>query len=198
MRAKIHATAIVSPKATIGAGTRIWHWSHIREGATIGDDCVLGQNVYVAPTAVIGRGVKIQNNVSIYDGVILEDDVFCGPSAVFTNVRTPRSHVDRSGAFEKTLIKKGATIGANATVICGVTIGEYAMIGAGAVITKNIAPYARVLGSPARQIGWSCRCGTSLPTDLPLSPGPEPIDTSCPECGEKYRLKAGSLHFMTT
>lgn len=188
--AKIHETAIVAKGARIGGGTQIWHWTHVREGAQIGEDCVLGQNVYIAPTVVIGRGVKIQNNVSIYDGVILEDDVFCGPSAVFTNVRTPRSHVDRSQAFEPTLVKRGATIGANATVVCGVTIGEYAFIGAGAVVTKDAPPYARLTGSPARQMGWSCRCGTSLPAPQP--------EARCPDCGDEYRLHEGALNLIST
>lgn len=191
MTVKIHETAIVDRGAKIGAGTAVWHWTHVREGAQIGQDCVLGQNVYVAPTVVIGRGVKIQNNVSIYDGVTLEDDVFCGPSAVFTNVRTPRSHVDRSSAFEPTLVKRGATIGANATVVCGVTIGEYAFVGAGAVVTHDVTPYSRVLGSPARHAGWSCRCGVSLPEDADAS------RLICPECGAQYALKEGSLRFIS-
>lgn len=158
----IHRTAEVSAEAQIGAGTKIWHFSHIREGARIGRNSVVGQNVYVAPTAILGEGVKIQNNVSIYDGVILEDHVFCGPSAVFTNVKNPRSEVSRRDSYEITRIARGATIGANATVVCGVTVGTYAFIGAGATVTADVLPFALMLGSPARQEGWSCRCGLTL------------------------------------
>lgn len=181
MTPTIHPTAIVSEDAKIGAGTRIWHWTHVREGAEIGRDCVLSQNVYVAPTVVLGDGVKVQNNVSLYDGLILEDEVFCGPSAVFTNVKTPRSHVSRSHAFEKTLVKKGATIGANATIICGVTIGSYAFIAAGAVVTSDVADFSLVMGVPARHQGWCCRCGERLPEPIPT--------TRCSQCSDIYRLQ---------
>ena len=185
---RFHDTAIVSDDADIGADTSIWHWSHVRGGATIGRQCTLGQNVYVAPTAVVGDGVKIQNNVSIYDGVVLEDHVFCGPSAVFTNVTTPRAHVDRSDYFEQTLVKKGATIGANATILCGLTLGEYAFVGAGSVVTDDVKAYATVVGNPARQIGWSCRCGARLPEPAPHA--------ECGECGKTYRLDEELLSFV--
>ncbi len=180
-----HPMAIVSDEATIGADTKIWHFSHVRAGAQIGRKCTLGQNVYVAPTAIVGDGVKIQNNVSIYDGVTLEDDVFCGPSAVFTNVSTPRSHVDRSDEFEPTVVKKGATVGANATIVCGITLGRYSFVGAGSVVTSEIAAFALVVGNPARQIGWACRCGQRLP-----APSPQ---TQCKRCADGYRLTDDEL-----
>jgi len=148
-----HPSAIIDDNVNIGDGTKIWHFCHICNGANIGSNCIMGQNVFVSGGAVIGCGVKVQNNVSIYDGVTLEDDVFCGPSVVFTNVRTPRSSVDRKHLFEKTLVKKGATLGANVTILCGVTIGEYAFIGAGAVVTKDVPAFALMVGSPAKQIG---------------------------------------------
>ena len=184
-----HPTAIVADGASIGDATRIWHWTHVRDGAEIGSGCTLGQNVYVAPTARIGDDVKIQNNVSVYDGVILENGVFCGPSAVFTNVTTPRSHVDRSDEFEITRVGRGATIGANATVLCGLTIGEFAFIGAGAVVTRDVAPYELVVGNPARRLGWACRCGERLPE-------PDPR-TACQRCGAAYRLEGERLDFRS-
>lgn len=183
--ALIHPTAIVGDGATVGENTRIWHWVHVRDGAQIGDDCTLGQNVYVAPTVVVGDGVKIQNNVSLYDGVILEDGVFCGPSAVFTNVSTPRSHVDRSDQFETTRVGRGATIGANATILCGLSIGSFAFVGAGSVVTDDVAAHALVIGNPARPVGWSCRCGARLP-----DPDPGAI---CGECGDHYRRTPDGL-----
>ncbi len=160
----IHESAYVDEPCTIGAGTKIWHFSHVMAGAEIGERCSLGQNVVVAPNVRIGNGVKIQNNVSIYEGVVLEDEVFCGPSMVFTNVTTPRSGHPRntSADYAKTLVKKGASIGANATIVCGNTIGEYAFIGAGAVVTKDIPPYALAYGSPARVAGYACECGVKL------------------------------------
>lgn len=176
----VHPTAEVGDGAEIGDGTRIWHFSHVRAGAIIGEGCTLGQNVYIAPTAEIGDGVKIQNNVSVYDGVVLEDDVFCGPSAVFTNVTYPRAHVDRSEEFEATRVRRGATIGANATVVCGITIGEYAFVGAGSVVTDDVTPFALVMGNPARQEGWACKCGQRL-----KQPAPE---TECSRCGAMYLL----------
>jgi UDP-2-acetamido-3-amino-2,3-dideoxy-glucuronate N-acetyltransferase len=156
-----HETAIVEPGAKIGAGTRVWHWVHIGPDAEIGANCSLGQNVYVGK-AKIGNNVKIQNNVSVYDAVVLEDDVFCGPSMVFTNVINPRSHIVRKHEYQETLVRRGATIGANAVVLCGNTIGSYAMIGAGAVITKDVPDYALVVGNPGRKIGWICQCGIRL------------------------------------
>ena len=186
----IHPTAIVGDDAEIGGGTRIWHWSHIREGATIGADCTVGQNVYVAPTVRVGRGSKIQNNVSLFDGVVLEEEVFCGPSAVFTNVTTPRAHVDRSHRFEITLVRRGATIGANATILCGLTIGRYAFVGAGAVVTRNIVDFEVVVGNPARHLGWACRCGARLPE------ADRGSTVVCDECGDSYRLDEGRLHLV--
>ena len=182
---RIDETAIVGKGAQIGAGTAIWHWTHVRGGARIGRDCTLGQNVYVAPTAVIGDGVKIQNNVSIYDGVTLEDHVFCGPSAVFTNVKIPRSEVDRSGEFLSTHVKRGATIGANATILCGITLGEYAFVAAGSVVTDDVAPYRLMIGNPARPVGWSCRCGARLEA-------PNPV-IICGECGAQFEIEDGVL-----
>ena len=157
-----HETARVDAGALIGDGTRIWHFSHVMAGARIGRRCMLAQNVFVAGGAVIGDRVKIQNNVSIYDGVTLEDGVFCGPSAVFTNVVTPRSHVSRRHAFAPTLVRQGATIGANSTLLCGITIGRFAFIGAGAVVTRDVPDYALVVGNPARHVGWACGCGARL------------------------------------
>jgi UDP-2-acetamido-3-amino-2,3-dideoxy-glucuronate N-acetyltransferase len=158
-----HDSAIIDAGAQIGDGTRVWHWTHVCAGAMIGARCSLGQNVFVANKVVIGNNVRIQNNVSVYDDVTLEDDVFCGPSMVFTNVVNPRSHVPRKNEYLATVVRRGATIGANATVVCGHTIGEYAFVGAGAVVTRDVAPYALVVGTPARRIGWMCRCGERLP-----------------------------------
>jgi len=149
-----HPTAVIDEGATIGQGTKIWHFSHIMPGAIIGENCTIGQNVLVSSQAALGNNVKVQNNVSVYTGVVCEDDVFLGPSCVFTNVINPRSFISRKEEFRPTLVKKGATIGANATIICGVTIGEYALIGAGAVVTKDVPDYALIVGNPGRQIGW--------------------------------------------
>lgn len=176
-----HETAIVDAGAKIGRGTRIWHWVHVCAGARIGADCVLGQNVFVANKAVIGNNVKIQNNVSVYDDVTLEDDVFCGPSMVFTNVVNPRSHVSRKDEYRKTLVRRGASIGANATVVCGNEIGEYAFIGAGAVVTRGIPAYALVVGSPAKRIGWMCQCGERLPAQVGA--------VECASCGSRYQVE---------
>src|SRR5690349_6762847 len=152
----VHQSSFVDAGATIGAGTKIWHFSHVMPGAVIGARCNLGQNVVVMPGTKIGDNVKIQNNVSVYEGVELEDDVFCGPSMVFTNVMNPRSHVTRKHEYRRTLVRRGASIGANATVVCGVTLGEYAFVGAGAVINRDVLPYAMMAGVPARRIGWMC------------------------------------------
>src|SRR5512141_1752944 len=173
-----HETAIVDQPAQIGDGTRIWHFCHVMAGARIGARCVLGQNVFVASRAVIGNGCKIQNNVSLYDDVILEDDVFLAPSAVFTNVINPRAFIERKHEYRKTVVGRGASVGANATVVCGHNVGEYAFVGAGAVVTKDVAAYALVTGVPARQIGWVCRCGVRLPA------GSSP---RCASCGQSYR-----------
>jgi UDP-2-acetamido-3-amino-2,3-dideoxy-glucuronate N-acetyltransferase len=174
----VHESSYVDDGAIIGAGTKIWHFAHVLPGAVIGERCNLGQNVVVMGGTRIGRNVKIQNNVSIYEGVELEDDVFCGPSMVFTNVVNPRSHVSRKHDYRRTLVKRGATIGANATVLCGVTLGEYAFVGAGAVVTKDVAPYALVAGVPARRVGWMCQCGERLP-DGGVG--------QCAACGTEYQ-----------
>lgn len=159
----IHESAYVDDGAQIGPGTRIWHFCHVLGGAVIGERCSLGQNVVVMNGTRLGNNVKVQNNVSIYEGVELEDDVFCGPSMVFTNVVNPRSHVSRRNEYQRTLVRRGATIGANATVVCGVTLGEFAFIGAGAVVTRDVPAYALMAGVPARRIGWMCQCGERLP-----------------------------------
>lgn len=181
-----HETAVIDEGAVIGKGTHIWHFSHVMKGCRIGENCNLGQNVVVSPDVVLGNNVKVQNNVSIYTGVICEDDVFLGPSMVFTNVTNPRSAVIRRGQYAATLVKKGATIGANATVVCGHNIGEYALIGAGAVITKDIAPFALVVGNPSRQIGWVSEYGHRLNFD---SNGL----AICPESEQKYRFADGKV-----
>lgn len=175
-----HPTAVIDDGATIGEGTRIWHFCHIMPTARIGRRCNLGQNVYVDNNTAIGNGVKIQNNVSVYNGVILEDYVFCGPSMVFTNVINPRSEIERKDEFRTTLVKRGATIGANATIVCGVTIGRYALIGAGAVITSDVPDYALMVGVPGRRVGWVCRCGVKLEFG-------EKDEATCPACGSHYR-----------
>jgi UDP-2-acetamido-3-amino-2,3-dideoxy-glucuronate N-acetyltransferase len=183
-----HETAIIDDGATIGAGSRIWHWAHVCAGARIGQGCSLGQNVFVGNRVVIGDRVKIQNNVSVYDNVTLEDEVFCGPSMVFTNVYNPRSGIERKSEYRNTLVHKGATLGANCTIVCGVTIGEYAFVGAGAVITRDVPAYALMVGVPARQIGWMSRFGEQL--DLPLEGSGE---ATCPNTGEQYHLTDGQL-----
>jgi len=182
----VHESSYVDEGARIGRGTKIWHFSHVMPGAVIGERCNLGQNVVVMPGTRLGDNVKVQNNVSIYEGVELEDDVFCGPSCVFTNVVTPRSHVSRKHAYQKTLVRRGATIGANATIVCGVTLGEYAFIGAGAVVTADVPAYALMVGVPARRVGWMCQCGERLS----LSGGAG----SCSACGSAYEESAGALH----
>lgn len=179
---QVHPSAIIDPGARIGAGTRIWHFCHLMPKCTIGENCILGQNVFVDNNVVVGNRVKVQNNVSIYNGVILEDDVFLGPSMVFTNVINPRSFIERKNEFRKTYIHKGATIGANATILCGVEIGSYAMIGAGAMVVKNVLPYALVVGNPAQQIGWVSEAGITLDFT------PEGLAV-CSATGKKYRLK---------
>ncbi|MCX7954837.1 MAG: N-acetyltransferase [Bacteroidales bacterium] len=176
-----HPTAIIDEGAQIGKNTKIWHFSHIMKNCIIGENCNIGQNVFIAEGVILGRNVKVQNNVSIYTGVICEDDVFLGPSMVFTNVVNPRSAIVRKDQYKKTIVKKGATIGANATIICGVVIGEYAFIGAGAVVTKDVKPYALVVGNPARQVGWMSEYGHRLHFD---SNG----IAVCPESGQKYKI----------
>jgi len=181
----VHPTSVVDEGAEIGANTRIWHFCHISAPSRIGPDCTIGQNVFVAQNVLVGRNVKIQNNVSVYEGVILEDDVFCGPSVVFTNVMNPRSFVSRREEYRTTLVRRGATIGANATVVCGVTIGRYAFVGAGSVVTRDVGDYARVYGNPARQHGWACRCGEKLEFAGELG--------SCGRCGSTYELSNSLL-----
>jgi UDP-2-acetamido-3-amino-2,3-dideoxy-glucuronate N-acetyltransferase len=184
----IHPTSIVDAGATIGDGTRVWHWVHISGGAVIGRACSLGQNVYVGNRVRIGDNVKIQNNVSIYDNVVLEDDVFCGPSVVFTNVYNPRSAVSRKHEYRDTIVRRGATLGANCTIVCGVTIGEHAFVGAGAVVTRDVADFALTVGVPARQSGWMSRFGERLA--LPLDGVGEAV---CPHTGDRYVLKGRAI-----
>lgn len=191
MTVTIHPTAIVDEGAQIGEGSRVWHWAHVCGGARIGNSCSLGQNVFVGNDVVIGNNVKIQNNVSVYDAVIIEDDVFCGPSMVFTNVYNPRSAVTRKDEYRKTLIKRGATLGANCTIVCGTTIGEYAFVAAGAVINRDVPDFALMAGVPARQIGWMSRFGERL--DLPLNGNGETI---CPNTNERYALKNGACTLL--
>jgi len=176
-----HPTSVIDQGARIGHGTKIWHFSHLMSTCKVGDNCNIGQNVYIDNNVKIGNGVKIQNNVSIYNGVEIEDDVFLGPSMVFTNVTNPRSFVERKNEFQKTFVRKGASIGANATIVCGIEIGRYAMIGAGAVILKSIAPYALVVGNPGRQVGWVSKDGQTLNFDVLGF-------ATCPQSGDKYRL----------
>lgn len=185
----IHETAIVDEPHHIGEGTKIWHWVHVMPGARIGSNCVLGQNVYVGSKAVLGNNVRVQNNVSIYDMVILEDDVFCGPSMVFTNVINPRSHVERKDEYMVTPVGRGASIGANATIVCGNPIGEYAFIGAGTVITKPVPAFALVVGVPGRQIGWVSRAGQRLD----FKDGKTAV---CPETGEEYVIRDGKVSLV--
>lgn len=189
----VHESAYVDDGAVLGAGTRVWHFSHVVGGAIIGERCSLGQNVVVMNGVVVGNNVRIQNNVSVYEGVELEDDVFCGPSMVFTNVLNPRSAISRKNEYRKTLVRRGASIGANATIICGVTIGRYAFIGAGAVITSDVADYALMVGVPARQIGWMSEAGFRL---VPVDGPPEPPISNRLQCegtGALYELQNGQV-----
>jgi UDP-2-acetamido-3-amino-2,3-dideoxy-glucuronate N-acetyltransferase len=180
----VHESAYVDEGATIGAGTKVWHFCHILGGAVIGERCSLGQNVVVMNGTRVGNNVKVQNNVSIYEGVELEDDVFCGPSMVFTNVLNPRAHVSRRHEFRKTLVRRGATIGANATIVCGTTLGEYAFVGAGAVVADDVQDYALMVGVPARRIGWMCQCGERLP---------DSGEGTCAVCGSTYEPTADGI-----
>jgi len=181
----VHASSFVDDGAVIGAGTKVWHFCHVMAGAVIGERCSLGQNVVVMPGTKIGNNVKIQNNVSIYEGVELEDDVFCGPSCVFTNVLNPRSHVSRKHEYRRTLVRRGSSIGANATIVCGVTLHEYAFIGAGAVVTSDVPAYALMVGVPARRVGWMCQCGERLH----LADG----RATCGVCHAEYSEQGGTL-----
>lgn len=184
-----HPTAIIDEGCIIGAGCKVWHFSHVMPNSEMGENCILGQNVLVSPRVKLGNNVKVQNNVSIYTGVICEDDTFLGPSMVFTNVINPRSFLERKNEFRTTLVKKGASIGANATVICGVTLGEYCLIGAGAVVTKDVPAFGLVAGNPARHMGWVSRYGHRLHFN-------EKGEAACPESGEQYKLESGTVHLM--
>jgi UDP-2-acetamido-3-amino-2,3-dideoxy-glucuronate N-acetyltransferase len=184
----VHESSYVDDGCRIGAGTKIWHFSHVMSGAVIGQRCNIGQNVVIAPDVVLGNNVKVQNNVSIYTGVILEDDVFCGPSMVFTNVVNPRSHVVRKHEYQRTRVGRGASLGANCTVVCGHDIGRYAFIGAGAVVTRNVPEYALVIGNPARIAGWMCECGVKL-----ASGATPPAEANCRACGLQYATSPAGL-----
>ena len=187
----IHETSFIDENVEIGRGTKIWHYSHILKDCKIGNNCSFGQNVVVGPGVIIGNKVKIQNNVSVYEGVTLEDGVFCGPACVFTNVNNPRSEVVRKNEYHKTLVKRGATIGANSTIVCGVTIGTFAFIGAGAVISKDVQSYALMVGVPAKQVGWMSEYGEKL--DLPLTGNAEAI---CQHTKKKYQLKGNQVNLI--
>ena len=184
----VHPSSFVDDGCAIGEGTKIWHFCHVMPRSRIGERCNIGQNVVISPDVVIGNNVKIQNNVSVYTGVILEDDVFCGPSMVFTNVVNPRSHVSRKEEYRRTLVRKGASLGANSTVVCGVTIGPYGFIGAGAVVTRDVPAYALVVGNPGRISGWMCQCGIKLAAGKT-----PPAEAACGACGMRYRAEGGGL-----
>ena len=188
----VHQTAVVEPGAQLGEGSKVWHFVHVCPTAKIGKRCVLGQGVFVADNVVLGDNVHVQNHVSIYDGVVLEDDVFCGPSMVFTNVKNPRSAVPRKSNYEQTLVRKGVTIGANATIVCGVELGEFAFVGAGSVVTRDVAPHSLVVGNPARHVGWACICGERIG-----SVEPDGTSLSC-ECGRGYTLQDQTLIHRST
>ncbi len=190
----VHPSSIIDEPVKIGKGTKIWHFCHVMKGAVIGERCSFGQNVFVGSRVVIGNNVKVQNNVSIYDNVYLEDDVFCGPSMVFTNVVNPRSHIIRKHEYLDTIVKRGASIGANATVVCGVTLGRFCFIGAGAVIVKDVPAYALMVGVPARVVGWMCHCGVRL--SLPAA-SPQEVIANCENCSSSYKLlPSGTLEVI--
>ena len=184
----VHQSSYIDAGCSIGDGTKIWHFCHVMAGAVIGCGCNIGQNVVISPGAVIGNNVKIQNNVSVYTGVVLEDDVFCGPSVVFTNVVNPRSEISRRDAFRSTTVHRGATLGANCTIVCGHRVGEYAFVGAGSVVTRDVPPFALVVGVPARITGWICRCGMKL-----VEGATSPPQATCATCGTIYRTPPGGL-----
>ena len=184
----IHESSYVDDGATIGRGTKIWHFCHIMAGARIGEGCNIGQNVVVSPGVVVGDNAKIQNNVSLYTGVVLENDVFCGPSMVFTNVINPRSHVTRRHEFQQTLVRQGASLGANSTIVCGHVIGRFAFVGAGAVVTRDVPDFALVVGNPGRVAGWICRCGVKLESGARVPP-----KATCRACATEYRAEGDAL-----
>jgi UDP-2-acetamido-3-amino-2,3-dideoxy-glucuronate N-acetyltransferase len=186
----VHESSYVDEPCEIGDGTKIWHFSHVMKNSSLGRNCNIGQNVVISPQCVIGNNVKIQNNVSVYTGVILEDDVFCGPSMVFTNVYNPRSHVERKNEYRTTLVKRGATIGANATVVCGTTLGRYAFVGAGSVVTRDVPDFGMVYGNPAKLRGWACACGEKLA--IAAAP-PAGEKVTCGACAAQYRFDGGAL-----
>lgn len=184
----IHPSSIIDNGAEIGSGTRVWHFSHLMPSCKVGENCIIGQNVFIDNNVVIGNAVKIQNNVSVYNGVVIEDEVFIGPSVVFTNISNPRSFIERKQEFKNTIVKKGATIGANATLVCGIEIGEYAMIGAAAVISKDVPAYALMIGNPAKQSGWVSKAGYTLKFDNDIA--------ICPGTGKKYQLTEKGIHYL--
>jgi len=187
-----HPTVVIDLPCQIGAGTKIWHFSHVMRDCRIGERCIIGQNVLISSGCIVGNGVKIQNNVSVYPGVTVEDEVFLGPSMVFTNVINPRAFIERKSEFRTTLVKRGASVGANATIVCGVTLGEYCFVGAGAVVTRDVAPFATVYGNPARLQGWTCWCGVQLPVSAIPEAG-EPGEFACPDCTRRFRRSGSGL-----
>lgn len=193
MTTTIHPSAIVDDGAQLGDGCRVWHFVHISAGARIGERCSFGQNVFVGNDVAIGNNLKIQNNVSVYDAVTLEDDVFCGPSMVFTNVYNPRSAIARKDEYRRTLVRQGATLGANCTVVCGITVGRFAFVGAGAVVNRDVPDFALIVGVPARQVGWMSRFGERL--ELPLA-SEQPVEAVCPRTGDRYRLTGQQLQLI--
>jgi len=197
----LHESSYVDEGAEVGEKTKIWHFCHVLKGSKIGRNCIIGQNCMIGPDVTVGDRCKFQNNISVYTGVVIEDDVFCGPSCVFTNVYNPRAFIERKHEFRKTLIKKGATIGANATIVCGATVGRYALVAAGAVVKSDVPDYAIVAGVPARQIGWACNCGTTLKLQVDGNKGrsgrPEPAGTAvCDYCRNEYALNGNQLQFI--
>lgn len=195
MKPFVHETSIIDENVKIGDGTKVWHWCHISEGTVIGENCILGQGVFVGKNVVIGNGVKIQNNVLVFEGVTLEDDVFCGPSCVFTNVINPRSPISRKDEYQSTWVKKGATIGANATIVCGNTIGRYAFIGAGSLVTNDIPSYRVAYGVPARDTRWICECGEFLRAVVSQHPGINPLAMVCDQCGARLERSTPEEEF---